>query len=227
MHTHGHTYTQRHTSTRAHMLGHTDAHRHIATHTHTDTHTPSSLATLTSSMSGMHSFAWQVHSWLEDSIWKSGKMFPQLASSHLDRGTHTGPAISAPRPSGALSRVRARDSVLSSHGSDGTAEGLRWASQTPSSWNRPRGWLKTWIPRLQPELVDPRVRAFQTPERRACVQEEGVWGQRRGDLLQGCAPQAVQSVGGGLSSWEGADRKLRLIHLFDMATCPCGVGEDS
>ena len=56
---------------------------------------------------------------------------------------------------------------------------------------------------------------------------EGVWGQRRGDLLQGCAPQAVQSVGGVLSSWEGADRKLRLIHLFDMATCPCGVGEDS
>ena len=46
------------------------------------------------------------------------------------------------------------------------------------------------------------------------MQEKGVWGQRRGDLLQGMSPQPARSVGAGLFSWEGADRRLRLTHLF-------------
>ena len=37
------------------------------------------------------------------------------------------------------------------------------------------------------------------------MQEKGVWGQRRGDLLQGMSPQPARSVGAGLFSWEGAD----------------------
>ena len=61
IHTHGHTYTHRHTATCACTPGHTHTHRHTATraHTHGQAHL---LATLMSSTSGMHSFAWQFHS---------------------------------------------------------------------------------------------------------------------------------------------------------------------
>ena len=116
---------------------------------------------------------------------------------------HTGPAISAPRPSVALSQglyTGLRPELPQDRQS---SSGSEVSFSNSVGWNRQRGWLKTQIPRLQPDQVDLRVRAFQMPGRKACVQEKGVWGQRRGDLLQGMSPQPAQSADAGLSSWEG------------------------